>query len=440
VLVNGDWRAVVFSLTGPEPPRFTVTGPVRVWVETVDRALPGGNQLATYRLTASLDDQPLAKMVLDRFDWNWPAEVEWTFHEPLAREHDERWVALDAPPGTRQPVHGSQAAGVWDHLAPGEHRLTLVGEDFAGNATRREAALVLDPQGALRTVGRQRGGWSLGDGFVLTLPGVVGDVQVAESGPAGRIFPGDWVLRRGAGGMVLSRRGSAAAGAWTFTAMEGENVLVEITAFRAGEGELSLRQGEFSALIPQSAVYGPLWITMHGGGGIADPGALEPELEGVGAAYRCEPWGTPLRDRVRAALNIPEGADWDGLGVYSRAGDRWRFESAEREGNGMQFTLGNLEEVALFRDNVPPSVSPFVATGPRPGLGAVIADSGSGVTASTLILQVDGMAVIAEWDPEAGRLRAHLREDLAAGEHVLEAFAVDRAGNAASARAVFSVP
>jgi len=442
-LVDGDRSAAVVPLPAGAPARFTVTGPVRLWVETLDHATQGGNQIATYRLSATLDDQPLAEVVLDRFDWRWPDEVELTFLEPLARTRDERWVALDMPPGVRQGVWRRSGAGVsWDRLAPGEHRLTLIAGDFAGNETRREATVILDPDAVLRSAGAKVTARSRGDVFELALPGAFTEIRVEERGPDGEAGTGDWVTLRAPDGVVLTRRGAARAGSWSFVARDGDAVLAEAAPFRAGGEDAVLRYQELAAVVPASAVYGELWIVPSRGRGAADPGSLEPELAGVGPAYRLEPWGTPLRDRVEVELALPAGASVAGVGIYSRAGDRWRFEGAEPTAAGFRTGIRNLEEIALFRDTVPPSVSiPAIgAIGPRPRLEAVIADSGSGVTTGTVGLTLDGIALIAEWDPEAARLRAHLRGDLEPGLHVLQADARDRAGNTASARAEFTVP
>jgi hypothetical protein len=56
-------------------------------------------------------------------------------------------------------------------------------------------------------------------------------------------------------------------------------------------------------------------------------------------------------------------------------------------------------------------------------------ETGSGVTWRTLALTMDGDPVIAEWDPDAQRLRSHLRAPLEPGEHTVWVQAADRAGN-----------
>jgi hypothetical protein len=55
-------------------------------------------------------------------------------------------------------------------------------------------------------------------------------------------------------------------------------------------------------------------------------------------------------------------------------------------------------------------------------------------------MHVDGVQVIAEWDPEADLLLSHLRDDLVPGEHKVVVEATDRVGNTSRAGAVFTVP
>jgi len=103
--------------------------------------------------------------------------------------------------------------------------------------------------------------------------------------------------------------------------------------------------------------------------------------------------------------------------------------------------LVDLEDVALFRDVTPPEV---VIEVPRPGshpaLAARVTDRGAGVTWRTLSMRLDGEPLLVEWDPDARRLRAHLRRDLPPGDHELEVTARDRVGNATTVRRGISVP
>jgi hypothetical protein len=144
---------------------------------------------------------------------------------------------------------------------------------------------------------------------------------------------------------------------------------------------------------------------------------------------RLAPWAAPLRERALVRLDAP-GASRRGLAVFRRDDDGWSFLGADTSGSGVAADLVNLEDVALFRDATPPEVEIEIqGDGPRPRLAAHIADGGAGVTWRTMTMDVDGAPVLVEWDPDAQRLRAHLRADLRPGEHTVIVAAADRVGN-----------
>ena len=130
-------------------------------------------------------------------------------------------------------------------------------------------------------------------------------------------------------------------------------------------------------------------------------------------------------------LRVEAGVSRRGLALYRRDGG-WSFVGADTSGEGVAGSIGALEDLALLRDLTPPAIAleaPKAAK--RPRLVARITDGGAGVTWRTLEMTLDGEPVIAEWDPEAARFIAHLRADLAPGEHRWVVSAADRVGNRA---------
>jgi hypothetical protein len=196
--------------------------------------------------------------------------------------------------------------------------------------------------------------------------------------------------------------------------------------------------------VPRGAAYEDLWVVPVSGEKLAEPGGNEPELDAVSPAVRLTPWATPLRETVRVEFLLPPGQDRRGVGIYSRRGEGWSYEGADSTSRGFSTGIRNLEELALFRDRVPPQVRFRVegdgAVEPaRPRLVARIVETGSGVTWRTLTMVLDGGEILAEWDPEAADFTAVLREPLDPGEHRLRVIALDRAGNRSEVLRVFTV-
>jgi hypothetical protein len=103
-----------------------------------------------------------------------------------------------------------------------------------------------------------------------------------------------------------------------------------------------------------------------------------------------------------------------------------------------------LGDYAVLRDDAAPIIytvrpAPGTHTAALPRIAATVGDAGSGVTAATLGIVLDGVPVIAEYDPEARSLTAHLRRPLSTGPHEARFEARDRAGNRAVRTARFTV-
>jgi hypothetical protein len=185
-------------------------------------------------------------------------------------------------------------------------------------------------------------------------------------------------------------------------------------------------------------LFHPAWITWTWGEAPAEGNTLLPRSRRLFLG----PWASPLRERARVRFAAPPGAaSRRGLAVYYRDGDAWGYLGSDTSGTGVAADLVALENVALFLDTTAPEIALEIGSQPaRPRLAARIVDRGAGVTWRTLSMEVDGAPLLVEWDPDASRLRAHHRRDLASGRHRLVVTAVDRVGNAARAERSFNVP
>jgi len=273
-------------------------------------------------------------------------------------------------------------------------------------------------------------------------------VTLTAEGPAGSGEP-EWQRYAAPGGQVFAAApATATAGIWKFTVTwRSGREAVERFAVRVpgpGEDTLTVVWEGLRLELPPEQGYGPRWIALEKGTGPAKPGIAEPELEAVSEVYELGPWAAPFRGRIRAGLRVPTGVSGDGVSLYARSGKAWSYEGSSLEAGHVSGGFGNLEALALFRDTIPPSVSVLHPRGSavvsaRPRIEILISDTGAGVTASTLSLTIDGEPVIAEWDPESGRLKGHVWDKLPPGRYRLEVVASDRAGNTARASAYLVV-
>jgi hypothetical protein len=447
VRVNGGLDPVVVDLTGSPPsPAFRIDGPVRLWVETADRGEAGESRVAPYRVLWAVDERPQSEVRFDHFDWNWPHEVEWTFDEALARTRNERWIALDPPPEAHQTVTRwvGRTRPFGKDLAPGTHRLRFEASDAARNATGREldVEMVQAPPPGTPFHGRRvdrtelvsRGRylvWRVAgeDLTSLDLEGISAAGDTLEGGWTGAAAPGGWEEelerpvppRRSTWTFTVTPSGASprtARAAWVgslFPGLHSEPVRVDAPGFRME--------------VSPEAVYGSLWITVEGTTGPARSSDVEPELIPASPEVRLGPWAWPLRDQVRVTLTPDSGGSRRGLAVY-RWDDGWHWVGADTSAAGISGTVGNLETLALLRDDTPPAVTlESPGRGRRPALTARVSDRGAGVTWRGLTMTLDGRTVIAEWNPEAGSFTAHLRRSLGPGEHAWKVEAVDRVGN-----------
>lgn len=445
VRVNGGFDPVTLEV--PADGSFSITGPVRFWVETSDYDAGGKHRLAPYEVEASVDGTPLARVAFDRLDWNWPREVEWTYQNRLARDRGQRWVCLDRPPRSRQTVTAEAGPGLELERAPGEHELRVTVRDAAGNPTEAVFPFAVDPPaGGPVTTPRVEATrlLSRGPSLELRVAGLAARaVRIRTTGP----IPGEavptWISVDAPGGCVFQLQGddSTATGLWRFEATSGDSLLLAAQAVRLGRRRAAggaVDAGGIRLEPDADCAYRPMWITVETGG--RTKATERPELVPVSASLRLEPRDEPLRARLAVRVPPPAGEDRRGLALMSRDDGTWSFEGADTAGAGVGAQLARLATVALFRDETPPRVTWIHPAGHAPRtLVARIRDAGVGVTWTGLHMHLNGRVVIAEWDPEAGRLTGFLRSPLEPGDYVVSVQASDRVGNRVTESLTFTV-
>jgi hypothetical protein len=125
--------------------------------------------------------------------------------------------------------------------------------------------------------------------------------------------------------------------------------------------------------------------------------------------------------------------------LFSWNGEGWSFLGADTSGNGVAAQVRRLERVTLLRDRTPPAIS-IDPPGDGGMLRVGIVDQGVGVRWQGVGMTLNDKTVIAEWDPEAGRLTGYLRKPLDPGEYQIVVTAADRVGNASRETSFFAVP
>ena len=380
--VEGAFVEAEFPLDEGKTDTVRVHGPLRLWVRTVDYTRPGGARTAPRSVEARLDGSLVGSVTLDRFDWRYPAEVEWTFHEVLVRTRNERWICLDAPDRTRQQIH--QGPGLTELvLTPGTHTLELIAADNAGNKTTR--SMVLESARGTRT--QHAPSWG-------------------SLGPVPKEFS------------------------------KNDAVLVRIAQ---GNPKQKLAFQGFLTELATTDFYEDGWVAVRR---VPLPEVQSQELLPVSPVFRLEPWGTPLRNRVEVVLPIPDQRA--GCGIYSWDGKEWDWEGNTRDPSGLRTGIRNLEMLAVLEDRTPPKITVtrpggVVPAGSRPRLEVALGEQGSGLAWRDLHMTLDGNPVPAEWDPDARRFGGRPFYPLDSGAHEWVIRVSDRAGNAASLTRTISV-
>ena len=174
------------------------------------------------------------------------------------------------------------------------------------------------------------------------------------------------------------------------------------------------------------------------------------ELKSTGPGYAFGPVLASFDKHVEVLFPVPEDHPSPGrLAVY-RQGRKggWGFAGnrLSRGSTRIGARVRNLGRFAVLADETAPAISGLTPSGGAvlersPGLlSARVVDRGSGIGSETdLAMELDGVGVIFEYDPEAGQLRYRPEAALQPGRHVLRVAARDRCGNEAAARAEFRV-
>ena len=136
------------------------------------------------------------------------------------------------------------------------------------------------------------------------------------------------------------------------------------------------------------------------------------------------------------------------LGIYREvAAEKWSLVSNEWDAEALQVValVRRFGRYALLADLEAPEISSLQpaegsVVGPRPEIRGAVRDQGAGIGREADIeFELDGRPLIAEYDPEAGRVYGHLMEDLSPGAYRLVLRVRDMSGNQAEVHSEFTV-
>jgi hypothetical protein len=431
-----SWRGTLRGAADLEGP--VVTGPFRLALDTYDRSGDRPNHVGTYRLQAELDGAPAFEAVLDSMSWDEMPIADRIYDLAATQRGMRDRRLLQSTPGDRTGLV-RRGVPVWS-LTPGTHRIEFIAEDEAGNVTTRALRLVVaDPDslparaasGASRLVAQVRPGRPA---FDLRDLNVLIATRAGEERPPFATWDGLELVDsvRSAAGTTwsLALVRDTDAGDRRFLRVPGGASGVDLGAAGGPDGEVTLSWD--SLAFHEPAAFMVVEETFLGAPG----DGLVPVTR---RAVAIEPSELALARAVKVAWSVPGGPGRRGVGLFRRGTSGWSLLAAADSAGVVRATTRRLGTFALLADTTGPRLVPPRRYAARAGLvpGAFsvrVSDPGSGLVAAEQRVLLDGRAVPAEYDSEAGRLTWRPRVPLSPGAHAIVVEAVDALGNRASVR------
>lgn len=191
------------------------------------------------------------------------------------------------------------------------------------------------------------------------------------------------------------------------------------------------------------SVYDPIYARI-----VADSLNFGREPGVIGKIYEVEPTDALLKEGAFVHLRHPQGGSaTEKLGVYYKNnGGGWVFidNNYDAEQNSIWAKVLSFEKFALMADEEPPEITairPGFQThlsNPTPLISASVLDRKSGFrNENDIELRLDGVKLIAEYDPERDRIVYQVKQPLPKGRHEVSVLAQDRAKNIATQTVIF---
>lgn len=199
-------------------------------------------------------------------------------------------------------------------------------------------------------------------------------------------------------------------------------------------GEIKSQDGKCHVKFESKKVYQNLFLRLNRHDAVADS-----DFDAIGYVYEILPQDVLLKGSATIELEYPVGDSLpEKLGIYSGYGSRWGFagNTIDTKRNIISTNIKNFNQVTLIRDTVPPVIEfrkPFNNSKikqRKPVLLAAAYDKLSGFTSEkSIVMELDGQMVIAEYDPETKSVEYDCETPLAIGRHILTVKATDNCQN-----------
>ncbi len=165
----------------------------------------------------------------------------------------------------------------------------------------------------------------------------------------------------------------------------------------------------------------------------------------VKRVYRVEPADQPLKSEAWVGI-AADGINEEGWGLYYYDRRRgWTFLDKRIEDGYFTSSVLSWERFGLMRDTDKPDLrilgmsDSMEIENPTPKFIALVKDETSGISSDGLKMKIDGNEVPAEYDPPRDLFKYTVWKPLAPGEHQLEVYAEDQAGNSQTRKLSFSI-
>ena len=206
-----------------------------------------------------------------------------------------------------------------------------------------------------------------------------------------------------------------------------------------------LDEGRVTLVIPSGSAFEPFFPQVD-----LLPVEETTRLAGTKTAYEFGPEGTTFDRNIAVNLRYSELLEVpvERLGVYTGGNGSWAFVGNElnQEQRTISAWVRRFSRYAVMADTTLPVVSKVrpksgsVLKERKPSISAQVRDEGSGIgRESDIALELDGLRLISEYDPESGSVRYQVEEALAQGKHTVTVTVVDRSGNEAVVQSEFTV-
>ena len=207
-------------------------------------------------------------------------------------------------------------------------------------------------------------------------------------------------------------------------------------------GEMVSVDGRVRARFEKNKVYLPLF-------GHIVPDSVEQDDRMVGPAFRIAPDDVAFEEAELAFIYPKDYPEIDKLGIYEWNDKKgWVFVDMGRDSilGAVTGKVKHFGRFAMLVDNVPPVISRIIPAdgalvdGSNPKIVVHVKDVSSGIwREEDMIMRIDGIAQIVEYDPEEDVMFVTPRTSLDAGEHELEVIVRDICGNEARSTSMFRI-